>query len=86
MNGIDDWYVFLMHIVQSLASECMPHMNILIVVMDTFLRLYHSLASHTAFFLLYWDGKKKGLVYSPVKTCVTSYPVYGRRRLAGGLQ
>ena len=35
MNGIDDWYVVLVHIVQSLASECMAHVNILIVVMDT---------------------------------------------------
>ena len=34
MNRIDDWYVFLVHIVQSLASECMAHVNILIAVMD----------------------------------------------------
>ena len=33
MNGIDDWYVFLVHIVKSLASECMAHVNILIAVM-----------------------------------------------------
>ena len=34
LNGIDDWYVFLVHVVQSLVSECMAHVNILIVAMD----------------------------------------------------
>ena len=29
-NNNDNWYVFLVHIVQSLASECMAHVNILI--------------------------------------------------------
>ena len=28
-----------------------------------------------SFLLLYWDGKKKGLVHSPVKSYVTSNPV-----------
>ena len=42
----------------------------------------HISVSQTAFPLIQWDEKKKGLVYSPVNTCVTPYKVYNMIQLA----
>ena len=47
--------------------------------------MHTSLASQTAFFSVVLAREEKGLVYQPAKTSVMSYPVYGRRRLAGSL-